>query len=425
MKRNSKHRSPIFIYLIAVVYAIIGSTLFYVFYLFGVFEYLPDNQTLLKWDSIWYDDLRANGYSFLVGKMCNLAFFPAYPYLWRISGLQAIGISIVNSAVFLLSFTRIVVITKLPLNYCLFLLTIPSFIFFFLPYSESFFLASVTLVLWGYSRSASWAKFVGIFFCSTIRSIAFVFFPAFLVICVVVVIKGKNIKKEVIDTICCLFSSLLGVVLVALLQYYETGKWLYFLNVQAFWGRTWQIPAFPLTTIDPSQMLGIDSIAFTIGLICIFVICNLLTRYFTNRKLFQAQLAAFEEPIILSILILAGTVIVDTCFTSVVDGHSNIWSINRHILCTPFCIMFIVWWWKSDLDKVALIGIFVTVALGFLLTGLYGYPQHMLIFLLFFASLYILKYQARYRLIVALSCLIGLILQLKLYDRFLHHLWVG
>ena len=87
------------------------------------------------------------------------------------------------------------------------------------------------------------------------------------------ILRRSSLKELVFQLSACVLSLLA----VAYIQYYQTGKWFYFIEVQKFWGRTPRLPKLPYTTLAPQRVLGVDAIAFVVGLIAGYlVVCWLL-----------------------------------------------------------------------------------------------------------------------------------------------------
>src|SRR5690554_6421744 len=169
------------------------ATLFIIYVLLDLFGFIytvPNNTNLLNWDAKWYFSIKDSGYEFIENSMCNLAFFPLFPLVWDVLDVSPTHISIFNSLVFFISFIFFYRKEYTNLLSFLFILSIPSFIFFALPYSESLFFISSSLIILGYNKESNSLKNIGFLFSSMTRSVSIIFIPA-IIICDLVLNKGK------------------------------------------------------------------------------------------------------------------------------------------------------------------------------------------------------------------------------------------
>src|SRR3954463_11377272 len=112
-------------------YAFLG-IIFFAYLIYTHNLHFLNNANFLRFDARLYQDIKDNGYH----EKWLCAFFPAFPYFWRFSDFSAIGISIVNGAVFIAGISAIASVYKIEWKQHLFFLTVPSFIFMFVPYTE-------------------------------------------------------------------------------------------------------------------------------------------------------------------------------------------------------------------------------------------------------------------------------------------------
>ena len=70
--------------------------LYVILCLIGLIEYFPNNVNLVSWDAVWYNGIKDNGYYYDPSRQSSVAFFPLFPYLWRLIGVNAVGISFFN-----------------------------------------------------------------------------------------------------------------------------------------------------------------------------------------------------------------------------------------------------------------------------------------------------------------------------------------
>ena len=109
------------------------------------FPDLLKSEHFLNWDAEHYQFIKQNGF-----ESYRVAFFPLFPLIWKFLALGTYGAVLLNSIVFLMTFYLIVRKLKIKNSLEIVLyLTIPSFIFFYLPYSESIFFLCSTAILFG------------------------------------------------------------------------------------------------------------------------------------------------------------------------------------------------------------------------------------------------------------------------------------
>jgi hypothetical protein len=388
---------------------------------------LPNNRNLLNYDASWYYTIKKSGYIYAPGASGNLAFFPLFPLVWRLTNLSPFCLSFFNSVIFFGSFVFLTIKEKLSAPILLFILAFPSAIFFLLPYSESIFYLFCVLIIIGYQRK-NCLLFIGLFGASLTRSTCVIFMPAILIITLLTYgydIQGR--KKMLTALLYQTLATLGGFMVASAYMAWDTGKWFYFIEVQKYWGRQWIIPSFPFTTISPARVLGLDAVTVVIGIISIYIcikwiFLNLKQRLYPKKT----RHINFDPHVLFSALYLAGNTIIDTCFTFNSDLKTNIWSINRHIMCTPFAAVFIIYLYNQFRPQLKEKIFFIAlIAGGLFYTEIYKYPQLTLFFVFFFAMLLVLKYARFITNIFWLYYIFSIFIQLGFYSDFLSNLWIG
>jgi hypothetical protein len=404
--------------------------LYVLLYHFKKIVQLPDDSNLTNWDAHWYESIKNDGYHYVPNQICNMAFFPLFPSLWTVTQLSAFYISIFNLAVFIISFALLIKQENLGRTFSLFILSTASFIFFALPYSESIFFLCGTLLLSGYHKKSRLLKILGFFLASLTRSVSLLFLPAIILTFLMTPRERDDYPKRraIIDVFCSCLASVLGFLITAFIQYYETGKWFYFLGIQKFWKRHWIIPAVPFTTYDPQRVLGIDGASFIIGCIAIVQCCKWFITMVRKRK-FRGSDMVPDSKVVFSSLIIAGTTALDVFFTFNDNGSTSIWSINRHLLCTPFSILFLHWLYqKFNPGSREMILITMMIVTGTYLTGVYQYASMLVFYLSFFLLLFLIKYRSEVNYSFGMIGIIYLwfvIIQVGFYYDFLLYKWIG
>src|SRR5690606_11192213 len=229
----------IFLHLIIVI------TGYWLLHSLKYFHSQPTNHNLINWDAVFLKSIVTDGYEYVPYSGTNLAFFPLFPLLWKVTGFSPVGISIFNAFLFLASLTLLLRRKQVDFIILLILLSIPSFIFFAVPYSESLFFLFATCILIGYEQEAPFLKNIGFLGASIVKSASIIFIPA-IIICEL--LGENNGKDQVRSVYISSLSSLLGLVVGATVQGIQTGQWFYFLEIQQYWGRHWIVPELPLVS---------------------------------------------------------------------------------------------------------------------------------------------------------------------------------
>ena len=406
-----------------------------IYFLLCCFKYIirsPSNENVLYFDAGWYNQIREFGYIYKSNSMCNMAFFPFFPYLWKFTMLSPIGISILNVLIFIFAFALSLEERNFKKIYVLALVTTPSFIFFFLPYSESVFFLFGVLLLRGFQHDNKQLVYVGLLGCGLTRSVAIVFIPAIIVselICYFNTGRKENILIVLKRIIFQCLASLTGVFVIALMQRNQTGSWFYFIEIQKFWGRHFQLPSLPFTTGNPSGVLGVDGIALIIGMIAFYLFLTYAFKTSNNKS--ESSENTFPKPILFATIYIIIIAFLDSFFTNDFYGKTTIWSIGRHILCTPFFIYFLNWLMVDYKPKIAdLVFINGLILLGLFFVELINYPYQLayyLVYLLVFINTISFKglIFKKYSLFFYPIAVLNLYVMVIFYQSFLYNNWIG
>ncbi|WP_345213292.1 hypothetical protein [Mucilaginibacter gynuensis] len=389
----------------------------------GYISGIPNSFNVLQFDAKYYLSIRNNGYTFLPEQGCSLAFFPLFPYVWKITVLQPLGISIFNSLLFYVSFYLLICRKQISPGIILILISAPSFVFFMLPYSEAFFFFFGTLLLNGLEKKNKLLTIIGIFGCSLVKPVTVLFVPAIL-LCELI-INNKLEKIQWRYTLLQIFTALAGLFFATTVQAIQTGKWFYSFTIQKYWNRHWLIPKFPLTTFDSPRVLGIDAVAFTIGILALLVSVKWIIQCVFGNSEDEKEIQSNPQ-VVFSTLFICGTMLLDVLFTFNISDSTNIWSLNRHLFCNPFFICFTIWLLTEKRNSKLDILLFVlTATIGFFITGLYVFPRLAIYFVVFFLSCYLaFRFKEKWLLQIPLY-LFNIILIINFYAEFIVGKWLG
>jgi hypothetical protein len=374
--------------------------------------FFPDEKSFLNWDAMHYLIIRDHGY-----KTGMVAFFPLFPLLWKITLTGSIGISILNGFIFLFSFSWLAGVFEIAPRRLLLLASVPSFIFMFLPLSESLFFLTCTIFLAGLKNKNQSLQFLGLILAGLTRPVATVFIPAFIILHY---LSEGNSKSDLMRTVKMIVASVAVLLLVFIIQYLQTGEWFSFFRVQKDWGNYFRLPLFPLNSWAGGFILRLDAIAFFTG-----TCAGILLLYFIIRKIKSGQ-SSKDDSFVFSICYLS-LMIAIVLFTR--GGILN--SLNRYIFCTAFFTIALnaVLTLKIFNGKNLLI-LFLTSGIFWLLFGSYVHIQTLLKFMLltlYLVMLFCITTENRFWKNVSYYGVLttNIIFMAIFFERFLSGEWVG
>jgi hypothetical protein len=393
----------------------------------NVLSVLPNEIGYLSWDVAFYRDIKDIGYVYATSKATNMAFFPLFPYIWKMVHLSALQMGVFNFALFACSFIWLIGKEKFKAIYLLVLISIPCFIFFYLPYSESLFFLFGTLIIKGYRNDKFNLLIIGILGCCLTRAISTVFIP---MIIITELLHWKN-SKELIAfpykriLVCC-SAALLAILIVISIQGIQTGKWFYYMEMAKKFNRALIFPSFPFTTISPDRVLGIDGIAWVVGFIATYFCIKWSIISFGSFFLRQDYPLSTDRSVYFSALFISAVFLIDTFFTNHIEDRTNLWSINRHLLCTPFAVHFINWFFKDcRKEKPDLYSLTIILLSGLFITGVYQYQLHIYFYLIFVTAIFLSKFFDKALFLLYPLYAFNLMLAIVLYHDFLSFKWAG
>lgn len=377
------------------------------------FKDLFDSLNFLNGDAGHYHYIKDNGYQGF-----RVAFFPLFPLIWRFFSVDIFGIVFFNSLFFLVAFFILIKGFNIRrLSEVALYLSIPSFIFFYLPFSESIFFLCSTAILLGLKNSRYFLVYIGLFFAVLCRPAFTIFIPALIITELLI----KNHDKTYLRIVIYILLAIAGLVLVSIIQFIDTGEWFKFFTVQKGWGNELQIPKLPLTSWARGYTVRLDGFAFLIGVLA----GGYLTALILNIKIFRENIVPKE--IVFSLAYLGGITLSVLIFRG-----GSLFSLNRFVFATPFIIVIINYWINQEIHfkNKQLLLIFVLIFSFWFLFGSYVHIQLFLKFMLL--SLYaillfaiksdnqIIQKSSLWLLIIT-----NLTFQIIFYLRFLNGEWVG
>jgi len=406
-------------YLIITRYIIIHLLLLLLVYVaYGLLtghNLVPAETAFLNMDAQNYLNIKNNGYSYSEAYGSLVAFFPGFPYLWKFSELGLYGICILNASMFLVSFMLLCRAFGYNKFELLIFLSLPSMLFMYVPFSESlFFLTSTILLIGLLKRKTGWVM-TGLFLCSITRSASNIFLPAIIIMEILASDNPSRLKNIFLY----LLSALSGVLLVVWIQFVQTGHWFVFLSTQKYWGVGLRFPALPFHTWGKMDYL--DGASLVAGLIVTWLIAVRVFLFIKNRERFS------NKAVIFSMLYVSGL----TIFTIAFKGGA-IFSFNRYIVPTAFFLVTLGYFIKEKSFINKQIALAVFLIFNFWLPFFFSFVHILVIsgFLLLslYLGLYMLLNHKNLRTRHAAFYLlygINLVLQVILIYKFTGLYWVG
>ncbi len=395
--------------------------LVFILLLFGAYRlvsdkpFMPAEVELSVFDADHYISIKDTGYHFNPSRQSNVAFFPAFPYLWKITGLNATGISLLNIVIFSLSFSILARKFSFTWQEQLLLLSVPSMFFMYVPYSEALFFALCVLLLLSLEKSNNPVTVAGGFFLTSItRSAANIFLPAIL-LTEWIDNRFRKWQNIIFYSLACLA----GIALVAYIQYWQTGYAFGFIQTQQYWEHKLQWPKLRFTSWG--QYVWLDAAAFLFGVICMYISAEIVLKFRRNFNDFTKSKA-----LVFSVLCIAGLT-----FLSLIMKGGSFFSLNRYIFPSAFfCIAFVFMLRLARAGFKTLGYIFLVLVLFFTLFHFFVHISLILKYIIL--SLYLCMYfllnhknaglsKSIFWLLYICNC----ILQVYLANEFLDEEWVG
>jgi len=344
-----------------LLFAILSALLFFVC-LKQIADSCMDTDGLLNWDAKHYAFIAKQGYS----SDFRTAFFPLFPKLWGVLGLSAIGISIFNGLVYLISFFWLSIVFRIPYQRLWLYLGLPTAFFFYLPYTEALFFLTGSLVLIGMNKGKESLVLLGLFLSVLCRPAFTVFIPALFII-EYLDHRPWNIKRLLIR----LLVIFLGLLSVSCIQWMDNGEWFTFFSAQEGWGNSLRLPEFPLSSWGGGPIVKLDGTA----MLCAFLSgCGILYLVFIPKS-YEAWRC--DPATRFSLCYLAGIGLLVLLFRG-----GLMFSLSRFVFASPFIILAVeaVIAHRREFNWKRIGSSFLVFSLFFLLIGSFVHLRQLLMF---------------------------------------------
>ncbi|KUG09930.1 hypothetical protein [Solirubrum puertoriconensis] len=279
---------------------------------------------LQEWDAEHYLFICNQGYDLI-----RTAFFPAFPLLWRATGLGTVGICVLNLGLFVLAFAALARAWRLPVGQQLLALSIPSMFFMGVAYSEALFFVGGAATLIGWRQQQMPLAWAGLLLCSCTRSVAFMFVPALLLTAWLLRHQGARLVWR--QALGGVLASVAGMLISLWVHYRDTGIWLAFVRAQREgWNNHLQVPAWPLSSWGGDTMTRYESLALLVAVACALYLAYLLLQ--------PSKAASLPFGVIFSMLYIAGVATI-----TVATKGGIMASLSRYAFASPFFVVLLGW----------------------------------------------------------------------------------
>lgn len=417
-------------------YFLLSVITYFVLYQFGFVENLPNSQTLNSGDAGFYYSIKEQGYQYSSEGASNSGFFPLFAYLWRWLHLDWMGISILNGLLFLVSLSFLCKLLKPDYLILGLFMASPYQFFMWVPLSESLFFLFCVAILYGIKKDNWKLIFFGVLLATMTRAVFLFFIPAFV---------GMSLMSQPIQHIWrdvawkklifnYLLPCFLGLAIVVVIQYFATGKWFAYFEMQSrVWGRSFGFPAFPLGYRTPFWNLNGSYISFWIGTFTGVIGLKFLGDWFRQREVLK-QIKNYE---LFSLIFICMSLMSILFFnakwswnwspeTEIGFMSTHFTGINRYIHPTVFFFVLLIYFFdKKQISRAQNIVIFLlTNLLWFCFDPeYYLYIQRYLAFLVpnLVVVALLLFHAFRWKILGVGLILTSMVLQSVLMNYFLGH----
>ena len=306
------------------------------------FTTLSENN-FLHWDAAHYKNVRDNSYKVndKFGEAC-FAFFPLFPWIWKITNLSAIGISLFNYVLFALSLillSSVFMDKKLPREQRLALyalaLLLPGTVAFNIPYTESVFMFTLSLACYFLKKNVYWLFVFFLMLFAFTRPAITIILASIVCTDIYFALMGRTYQTSPGKIALRIFPLLIGTFAALYIQYLYSGHWFKVFEVQHNWG--YQDFHIPTKFKDWSEE-GYGMSVFTlvgVFLPALYFLLSSFFKKFTLKPIKPATQHSFEQNkeylFTLSLFYMVGI----TLFTLFFRGGS-LNGLHRYALATPF-----------------------------------------------------------------------------------------
>lgn|GEM_PF-5649112 len=348
------------------------------------------------------------------------AFFPLFGFVLRLVGNSLIYASAINTICYGIGLYLIMKTFKIPIYIGILYISLPTQFFFYIPYSESLYFLTISLLLISLAKSKTKQGITSALMSSVTRAAGTVLLPSLLVTSFLY----RRVNATIFSIALCF---IVGTVAVVLYQYPYTHNYLAYMNAQQHWSHKLQWPKLPFDSWNYTYR-WIDYTALYFGFICILITIRLVFLATIKGKLIEGELIvgnykSIPFQLMFSLLCISAL----TVFTLAYKG-GLLFSLNRYLFCAPFFLILLSDWAKLVKNNKFLL--IVGLTLAYISCHMFIHIVAILIPLIGIAYILLIGYLPKLSkiirvLLVGLLYLAGVIFQSYQCSVFYNDLWVA
>ena len=299
------------------------------------------NENLIHWDAVHYHLISKKGYD--ADRVYLFAFFPLFPFLWKLTMLSPLGISILNYLLFSISVFLLCQQLKIGKNiwFLLFLINMPFVAPFIIPYTESLFFLSITIAIIGYLKGNYWLYFIGALLTAMTRSAITIIVLSVLATEFLYILKNKNLKLTVKRFIYLVLPLLIGTFGVLLYQKVSGAESLFtYVDAIKTWDRKLSISNGLSDWSHEGFGLNVATIFFVVPLSIYIVSENIRAVFYPNERMCILNKKNNKEQYL---LLLSAVYTIGMFLTNILFQGGSINGLFRYVLCTPFFFVQLIY----------------------------------------------------------------------------------
>jgi hypothetical protein len=339
---------------------------------------------MYSWDAALYRKIADNGYSIqAAGGDYIFAFFPLFPYLWKLSGLNAIQISLLNYFFYVVSLIILISLfigkdSTQKWRYLLVMAGIPMLVVFMIPYTEGLFMFTMTLALWGIFKNRYLLYFTGALLASMTRQSVSILVLTFFFTEFYSYVLHRQLLASCKSFLLRILPLITGVIIVSLIQRsYGSPHPAMFIEVEKYWGFRLQWPGAFTDWAQEQYCTNLPLMLLILPVLLVFLSFHTLKTMFGKNHQSATSILPFSASQIREYLfILSSVYIVGMCLTLLVLKGGALNGLSRFVFCTPFfsIFLFMIREKIARANTLALVTIFgVSVILSMLAFNLSNY----------------------------------------------------
>ena len=300
------------------------------------------NDNVLNWDGEHYNSIKEKGY--VANEDWRFAFFPLFPYIWKLTGLTPSYVILLNFLMFASGILLLAYLLTQKWKKLILVLSLPMMVVFLIPYTESTFFLMFSIAVWGYMKDKYWLYCIGIILASMSRNTLLLIIPAILCAEMLFLVNERNIKESLKRAILGCLPVLIGTAMVSLIQYASGSESLFsFIEVQKYWDHRLSLPNFGNLNDWSHESYGINiPILFMLGFPLFFYLVAIAFKHFhiINKETPYFSFSSDNKSDYLNLVLLFCCF---AAFCSVILFQSgNLHGLSRYILCSPYFVVLIL-----------------------------------------------------------------------------------